>query len=76
MDAQEGIVVAAGIPFNATLYFFGTIELLGHLPIYAAMLVLLVYGSDPRLRPWCSRLWPFASSRGASRQAPSGAPAR
>ncbi|MBA3331854.1 MAG: hypothetical protein H0T39_13475 [Actinobacteria bacterium] len=72
----QAIVVAAGIPFNATLYFFGTIELLGHLPIYAAMLVLLVYGSDPRLRPWCSRLWPFASSRGASRQAPSGAPAR
>jgi uncharacterized membrane protein YphA (DoxX/SURF4 family) len=53
------IVLAAGIPFNVTLYFFGTIELLGHLPIYAAMLVLLVYGSSPVLRPWCSELWPW-----------------
>ena len=44
-------VLIAGVPFNATLYFVGTIELLGHLPIYAAMLVLLVYGSDPVLRP-------------------------
>ncbi len=58
------VVLAAGIPFNATLYFFGTIELLGHLPIYAAMLVLLVYGSSPELRPWCSRLWPFGRGSG------------
>jgi hypothetical protein len=43
-------VVAAGIPFNATLFFFGMDELVGHLPVYGAMLVLLVYGSDPRLR--------------------------
>ena len=55
------VVLAAGIPFNATLYFFGTIELLGHLPIYALMLVLLVYGSSPELRPWCSRLWPWSA---------------
>jgi hypothetical protein len=62
------IVLLAGIPFNLTLYFFGTIELLGHLPIYGTMLVLLVYGSDPRLRPWCSRLWPWG--RPAARAAP------
>ena len=62
------VVLAAGIPFNATLYFFGTIELLGHLPIYALMLVLLVYGSSPELRPWCSRLWPWQSG-GARREA-------
>jgi uncharacterized membrane protein YphA (DoxX/SURF4 family) len=55
------IVLIAGIPFNATLYFFGTIELLGHLPVYAAMLVLLVYGSHPELRPWVSRLWPWSA---------------
>jgi hypothetical protein len=47
----QAIVLIAGIPFNATLYFFGNLELVGHLPIYATMLVLLVYGSDPRLRP-------------------------
>jgi uncharacterized membrane protein YphA (DoxX/SURF4 family) len=52
-------VIAAGIPFNATLFFFGPTELIGHLPVYGAMLTLLVYGSDgslarvvPALRPW------------------------
>ncbi len=50
----QAIVVIAGLPFNATLYFFGNTELVGHLPVYGAMLVLLVYGSDPRLRHACS----------------------
>src|SRR5215217_550563 len=54
-----GSVGIAGIPFNATLWFFGTTELVGHLPVYGAMLVLLVYGSDPALRPAVSSLWPF-----------------
>ena len=48
-------VIVAGIPFNATLFFLGASELIGHLPVYGAMLVLLVYGSDPRvahLVPW------------------------
>jgi hypothetical protein len=40
------VVIAAGIPFNATLFFLGTEELIGHLPIYGAMLALLVYGSN------------------------------
>ena len=52
------VVLAAGIPFNATLYFFGTTELIGHLPVYGAMLVLLVFGSDPRLRRACAGLVP------------------
>jgi len=39
-------VIAAGIPFNATLFFLGTEELIGHLPIYGAMLALLLYGSN------------------------------
>jgi hypothetical protein len=56
----QAIVLIAGVPFNATLWFFGTNELLGHLPIYGAMLVLLVYGSDPVLRPKVGDLWPFA----------------
>ena len=41
----QACVVIAGIPFNATLWFFGTVELLGHLPVYGAMLTLLVLGS-------------------------------
>ena len=45
------IVLVAGIPFNATLWFFGINELVGHLPIYGAMLVILVFGSHPQLRP-------------------------
>lgn len=54
----QAVVVIAGIPFNATLYFLGEVELMGHLPIYGTMLVLLVLGSDPRLRPRVSRLAP------------------
>ena len=45
------IVLVAGIPFNATLWFFGINELVGHLPIYGAMLAILVFGSHPQLRP-------------------------
>ena len=55
----QAIVLIAGIPFNATLFFFGNTELVGHLPIYGAMLVLLVYGSDPALRPAVASLWPW-----------------
>ena len=59
----QAIVLIAGIPFNATLWFFGTDELLGHLPVYGAMLVLLVYGSHRELRPAVSALWPFGRPR-------------
>jgi uncharacterized membrane protein YphA (DoxX/SURF4 family) len=44
-------VLLAGIPFNATLFFLGASELIGHLPLYGAMLALLVYGSDPETAP-------------------------
>jgi hypothetical protein len=54
----QACILVAGIPFNATLWFFGANELMGHLPIYGAMLALLVYGSDPRLRPAVSALLP------------------
>ena len=59
----QAIVLIAGVPFNATLWFFGATELVGHLPVYGAMLVLLVYGSDPQLRAGVRELWPWASSR-------------
>ncbi len=42
------VVLVAGIPFNATLFFFGASELVGHLPVYGVMLALLVYGSSDR----------------------------
>ena len=45
----QAAVIVAGIPFNATLFFLGAEELIGHLPVYGAMLALLVYGSDRRL---------------------------
>lgn len=54
----QAIVLVAGVPFNLTLYFFGTEELLGHLPVYGAMLVLLVFGSEPVLRGFTARLLP------------------
>lgn len=45
------VVLAAGVPFNATLLLFGSTELLGHLPVYGVFLALLVYGSHPRTAP-------------------------
>src|SRR5215213_528112 len=69
----QAIVLIAGVPFNASLWFFGVNELVGHLPVYGAMLVLLVYGSDPGLRPAVAQLWPFG--RGTPRPAPRAAPA-
>ena len=57
----QAAVLIAGIPFNATLWFFGPAELMGHLPVYGAMLVLLVYASDPHLRPAVSALRPKGS---------------
>ena len=52
------IVLAAALPFNATLWYFGTNELVGHLPIYATLLAVLVYGSSPQFRPAVSALLP------------------
>lgn len=49
-------ILLAAIPFNATLFFLGATELIGHLPIYGAMLALLVYGSRDDTAPVCSWL--------------------
>ena len=62
----QAAVVIAGVPINATLFFYGETELAGHLPIYGTMLVLLVYGSDPDLRRYVSALWPFRSRAAGS----------
>jgi hypothetical protein len=58
MTIPQAIVLIAEIPFNGTPWFSGAHELLGHLPIYGAMLALLVYGSDPQPRPTVSALLP------------------
>lgn len=49
-------VIAAGIPFNAGLFFFGASELIGHLPLYGTMLAMLVYGSSAIHAPVVSAL--------------------
>lgn len=52
-------VLVAGVPFNATLFFFGASELIGHLPVYGVMLALLVYGSSREhasVVPWIPHL--------------------
>jgi hypothetical protein len=71
----QAIVLIAGIPFNATLWFFGATELVGHLPVYGAMLVLVVYGSDATLREGVRALWPWGQRRSV-RPAPSVAPSQ
>jgi hypothetical protein len=65
----QACVLIAGIPFNATLWFFGATELVGHLPVYGAMLVLLVYGSDATLREGVRALWPWPGPRARTRAA-------
>jgi hypothetical protein len=52
-------VLVAGVPFNATLFFLGRVELIGHLPIYGAMLALLVYGSSTEHARLLREPWPF-----------------
>ena len=56
------IVLVAALPFNATLWYFGANELMGHLPIYVTLLAVLVYGSSPQLRPAVSALLPSRST--------------
>jgi hypothetical protein len=61
-------VIVAGIPFNATLFFLGRTELIGHLPIYGVMLALLVYGSSPTYAEVVPA-WPRPSRRSLSQGA-------
>ena len=52
------IVLVAALPFNATLWYFGTNELMGHLPIYATLLAVLMLRLSPQFRPAVSALLP------------------
>jgi hypothetical protein len=62
-------VIVAGIPFNATLFFLGRTELIGHLPVYGVMLALLVYGSSRRYAD-AVPVWPKLSRRAISERPP------
>ena len=62
-------VIVAGIPFNATLFFLGRTELIGHLPVYGVMLALLVYGSSRRYAD-AVPAWPRPSRQHLGEQAP------
>ena len=71
----QAVVLIAGIPFNATLFFLGRVELIGHLPIYGGMLALLVFGSSrryaeviPRLTPVLKRQRPVPVSATGTRE--------
>ncbi|KGM09110.1 hypothetical protein [Cellulomonas bogoriensis] len=51
-------VLVALVPFNLTLFIFGTTEVIGHLPVYGVFLALLVYGSHRESAaavPWFPR---------------------
>jgi uncharacterized membrane protein YphA (DoxX/SURF4 family) len=62
--APQVAMIVAGIPFNATLFFLGRTELIGHLPIYGAMLALLVYGSSATYAREVRRLPSIAGVKG------------
>lgn len=69
-------VLVAMVPFNATLFLFGTTEVIGHLPVYGVFLTLLVYGSNRAtapLVPWLPGRGEVAASRSAVRGARRGA---
>jgi hypothetical protein len=44
------VIVAAWVPFNLSLPFLGWVELVGHLPIYGIMAVLLLWGGKRDVR--------------------------
>ncbi len=46
------VILAALVPFNLSLPFFGWPELVGHLPVYGAMVVLLIWGGGQDLTPY------------------------
>lgn len=46
------VILVAWAPFNLSVPFFGWAELVGHLPIYGVMAVLLIWGSGQDLAPY------------------------
>jgi uncharacterized membrane protein YphA (DoxX/SURF4 family) len=51
------IILIAWIPINMTLTIFNWTELIGHLPIYGTLAILLVWSADPEnMRLWLAGL--------------------
>lgn len=68
-------VLVAMVPFNLTLFMFGTTEVIGHLPVYGVFLTLLVYGSQRDTAaavPWFPRAddWRRVAARARLRDVP------
>ena len=64
----QAVVVIAGVPFNASLWFFGVNELLGHLPVYGGDARAARLRIRPRARARVPDLWPWtgrAAARGS-----------
>jgi len=53
--APELVALAAGLPFLATVPVFGVTELVGHLPVYVALLALAVHAVAPEAAPAVAR---------------------
>ncbi len=74
--APELVALTAAVPFLATVPVFGVTELVGHLPVYAALLALVVHAVAPVAAPAVAGRRLRAprpaslSSRLASREAP------
>lgn len=70
----RAVILFLWLPFNLTLAYFGWRELVGHLPIYATMIVLLVWGAgtDEDLEALRAGLIPMAEKPvgAAARRAP------
>jgi uncharacterized membrane protein YphA (DoxX/SURF4 family) len=54
--APQVVALVAAVPFTASLALFGTTELIGHLPVYGALLTFLLLGSDRRTAAEVPRL--------------------
>src|SRR5437763_125670 len=46
------VILLTWLPFNLTLPFLGWVELVGHLPTYGTMVVLLLWGAGQDLTPY------------------------
>lgn len=60
--ATRPVILLTWLPFNLTLPFLGWAELVGHLPIYGIMGVLLLWGSGRDVAPYIKEMEKTARS--------------
>ncbi len=60
--ATRPVILLAWLPFNLTLPFLGWVELVGHLPVYGIMGVLLLWGSGRDVTPYLKEMEETARS--------------